>query len=188
MKGGTLPTSMAGAHPTLGMVIRLAVIGGWALRLIATTDRRDPWVGPFPALLAAIAVAIAIVMEPRAWLRRLALGLVVALLYTYYVRANADGVVRLHSTLALITLGETVLVVGLLETRLWRWSLAPGIALAFWLLIHLLPGYIPFAGDATEYRVTWLVHALLLLCANGGWRSIRAELEEDRARSAGSTR
>jgi hypothetical protein len=149
-------------------------------------DQENPWLGPIPALVAAIAVAIAIAMEPRAWLRRLFLGLVVAL-HVLYIEESSHGDTWPSANLAVVTFGEAALIVLFVESRLWRWSLVPGIAMSLWLTLHLLPlGYASLFAMADGYRVSWLVHALLLLCANGGWRSINAELEEDRARSARS--
>jgi len=141
------------------MAIRVVALLGWML---------CAWVLQLTPAFLLIAASIAVITTPYPWLRRTA----VALIVTFHLISVTDDLV-------LLTLAEAALLAPFLETRLWRWSLAPGILLAAWLLFHVLPGGYGSVGSAA--RITWLFHSLVLLCASCGWRSIKAELDEDRA-------
>lgn len=159
----------------LGLVCRITALTLLVLRLVAADVPPGPsWIiGVMPALATAIAAAVAVALEPSLLLRRLMLAVVIVAHVAWIAHDelgwHGDP---FHVHLVLWTLAEAAVVVVFLETRLWRWSLLPGVVLAVWLGYHLLPR---LAADVLTERIVWLVQALLLLAANGARRAIQEE-------------
>lgn len=154
----------------------MAALGVLAARLALADPGASPWItGLLPALATSLAVALAVATEPRTWLRRLWFALV-ALVYAAWMLCD-DGwrTDWFWVKFSLLTLAEAAAVALFAETRLWRWSLAPGLVLFLWLLYHLIPGY---ANDVVYRHASWLVQALLLLAATAGRRAMHAEDEQ----------
>jgi len=151
----------------------LALLGAW----LVLFDRRQPlWViGLTPALVTLFVVAIAVISEPRMWLRRVELSLV-ALAYVAWM-LHEDRWHTEPSWLrdALFTMAEAAVIAPFLESRLWRWSLIPGLLLVLWLLYHLFPTY----GGSLR-RDAWLLQALILLIVNAARRAMREDDEQYR--------
>ncbi|HUH02217.1 MAG TPA: hypothetical protein VML75_09480 [Kofleriaceae bacterium] len=165
---------------TLGSVLRVAVVGLLAVRLVLADTSHSGWVvGPLAAMVVGALVAVAVVTEPRAWVRRVALAAIAVGYAAWMLRDGQWHTEWFWVRLGLFTLVEAALLAPFLETRLWRWSLVPGMVLFVWLLYHLIPSY---GGEALMRRIAWLTQALLLLAASGGRRAMRAEDEVYRAR------
>jgi hypothetical protein len=153
-------------------LLRFAVIAAVAVRIVLATHGNATASSLIVAVAMASAAAFAIVTERRAALRHVLLGIVVAL---HLASVLYDGGWRTDwfvTKFALMLLAESALIVPFLETRWWRWSLAPGLLLAAWLTYHLFPGY---ANAVVSRHAVWLAQALVLLIANAAVRSIRDE-------------
>lgn len=159
----------------LGLVCRVAAIALLLLRLVAAdVPPASGWaIGVIPALATSIAAAFAVVLDPSASIRRLML-IAVIVGHVAWIAHDELGwhTDPFHVRLVMWTIAEGAVVFVFVETRLWRWSLLPGLVLAGWLGYHLLPRIM---ADVMSERIVWLVQALLLLVANGARRAIQAE-------------
>lgn len=159
----------------MGWTLRWVAIA-LALGRLALADLVPPpaWAsGVLPALAGALLAAFAIAFEPRVLVRRLfELALVVG--YAAWIVHDELGwhVDAFHLELAAWTVGEGVLVVCFIETRLWRWSLFAALPLLVMLAYYLFPRY---TAGAIDERIAWLVQALAVLAVNGGRRAIRED-------------
>ena len=77
-----------------------------------------------------------------------------------------------HQRLALWTLGEALLLMLFIETRLWRASVLPGLLAAAGFVMYLLS---PVSAVLAGKRMAWLAFAVVLLIANVARRAMRAE-------------
>ena len=158
---------------------------GWTLRwlalalalgrlFVADLVPAPAWAtGVIPALAGALLAAFAIAFEPRAIVRRLfEAALVVG--YAAWIIHDELGwhFDAFHLDLAAWTVGEGLLVVCFIETRLWRWSVFAALPLLGMLAYYLFPRY---AAGTIDERIAWLVQAIVVLAVYGGRRAIRED-------------
>jgi len=151
----------------VAMSLRIVVVAVLAAWLVSIEVDEAAWSGDmFVTIGVCLAVAIAVVSEPRVAVRRAGLGVVVALF--------AAAVMFSHGwQLALLNLGEAALIALLVETRAWRWSVIPGLVLLCWFMLHLLPS--GYGRGAPVDRMAWLFLALLMLVGNAARRAMQED-------------
>jgi hypothetical protein len=153
--------------------LQVAVLALLGLRLVLADQRASSWMmGPVPAVLVAVAVAIAVVTEPKVWRRWLMIAMVACGHAVWMLHDDHWRDEWFWQKYAVATVAVAVAMVPFLSRRAWQWSLAPVPVLVLALLWMLLPGY---AADVTYRQATWLAQVVCLLVANSAWRAHTAD-------------
>lgn len=165
--------------------LRLAAVCLMAARLVAA-DQRISWaIGAWPALAVGLPGAIAIATEPRPWLRRTMFGVIAGAYAVWMLRDDAWRIEAFWLGHAMAVIIEAVIASVFLETRAWRWSLAPGLVFGAAVLYFAFP---TVSADVATRHASWLVQLVLFLCANAARRAMAAERRPSRSAPPGSFR